>query len=108
MSLHEIEREFLTSTDIPPGRLAELLILLSAKYAEASNQLEAILLSKPSIWNEMRKEYKSDKATDRAWEATEYGLGELKWEMQLKKIQKLMSASKTMIDVRTNEARNMF
>jgi len=108
MTLSEIEQELLTTTDIQPGRLAELLVLLSAKYAEASNQLERILLSKPSIWNEMRKDYKSDTATDRAWDATELGLGELKWHMTLKKIEKMMSAMRSMITVRTNEANNMY
>lgn len=108
MTLFEIEQEFLTTSDVNPARLAELRVILSAKYAEASNELEKILLSKPSIWNELRKDQKSDTATERQWEASEYGLGELKWKMTLKKIEKMMSAAKTMIDVRTNEARNLY
>lgn len=107
MPLHEIERELLTP-DLPPGRLAELLVLLSAKYAEATNRLEEILFAKPALWNGMRADFKSDTACERAWEATEMGLQELKWKMTLKKIEKMMSACKTMIQVRTNEAHNMY
>jgi len=108
MLLQEIERELLTTTDIQPGRLAELLVQLSAKYAEASNKLEEILLAKPTIWNDMRPQFKSDTACEKFWESTESGLQELKWKMTLKKIEKMMSACKAMITVRTNEAHNMY
>lgn len=108
MTLSEIEMELLTTSDIQPGRLAELLVALSAKYAQASNELETILLAKPSLWNEMRPNFKSDTACDRAWEATNAGLAELKWKMQLKKIEKMMGAMKSMITVRTNEAHSMY
>jgi hypothetical protein len=108
MILSEIEMELLTAENTTPGRLAELLVLLSAKYAQCSNELETILLAKPSIWNEMRKDYKSDTATDRAFQATEMGLAELKWTMTEKKITKMMSAIRSMIQVRTNEANSVY
>ena len=108
MTLQEIEHELLTATEIPPGRLAELLVLLSAKYAETSNRLEDILLKKPSIWNGMRDDFKSDTACERAWQGSEIGMEELKQKMSLKKIEKMMSAAKTMIQVRTNEAHGVY
>lgn len=108
MTLNDIENEFLTTEDITPHRLAELLIQLSAQYAKTSNELEQALLTKPTIWSELRKNHKTVAETDRAWEATDAGLQELHTSMQLKKIEKLMSSARTMITVRTNEAHNLY
>ena len=106
MELEQIEKEFLV-LQITPSRLAELRVILSGKYAFAMNKLEEILLVKPVEWNKLRPEYKSDTATDRAWEATDLGLAELHWKFQVKKIERMMSASKTLIDAKMGEARNI-
>jgi len=106
LTLEQIEREMATVTT--PGRLAELRVLLSAKYAQATNEYERILLAKPAIWNELRKDVKSDTRAEREWEATELGQGERHWKFQIKKIEKMMSAIKTLIDVRTGEAQNLY
>jgi hypothetical protein len=100
-TLEEIELEMMQNPS--PSRLAEL----SAKYAYATNQYEDILVRKPPIWNEMRKAFKSDTACERAWEATEAGVSERHWKFQIKKIEKMMSAAKTLIDVKTGEAQNI-
>jgi hypothetical protein len=106
MTLEQIEIEM--NTVQAPGRLAELRVLLSAKYAAATNQYEAVLVQKPTIWNEMRGNFKSDTACERAWEATELGIAERHWKFQIKKIERMMSAIKTMIEVKTGEARNLY
>lgn len=106
MKLEDIEREFMGG-DINPGRIAELRVILSGKYSRVMNQLEEILQKKPVIWNELRPNYKSDAATERAWEASELGLNELHWNFQRKKIEKLLSASKTLINVKTAESYNV-
>lgn len=106
MTLEQIEVEMGGTTT--PGRLAELRVLLSAKYAAATNEYEKVLVAKPSIWNALRGDFKSDTACERAWEATELGVAERHWKFQIRKIERMMSAIKTMIDVRTGEARNMY
>ena len=106
MTLEQIEKEMEAVTT--PGRLAELRVLLSAKYARATNEYERILIEKPVVWNELRKGFKSDTATERAWEATEAGVAERHWKFQIKKIEKMMTAIKTLIDVRTGEANNLY
>ena len=106
LTLEQIEREFLIE-DISPARLASLRVLLGGKYSTAMNNLEKILKQKPVIWNEMRKDHKSDAATERAWEATEFGLEELHWTFQRKKIEKMMSACKSLIDLKTSEGYNI-
>lgn len=106
LTLEEIEKELATGPH--PGRLAEIRVLLSAKYAKATNEYEAVLLAKPSIWNELRKDVKSDTRAEREWEATELGKMERHWKFQIRKIEKMMSAIKTLIDVKTGEAHNLY
>lgn len=106
LTLSDIEKELATSPS--PGRLAELRVLLSAKYAQATNEYETVLLAKPAIWNELRKDVKSDTRAEREWEATELGQKERHWKFQIKKIEKMMSAIKTLIDVKTGEAHNLY
>jgi hypothetical protein len=105
MELKDIEKEFL-SGGLQPVRLAELRVQLGGKYSVAMNNLEHILKQKPVIWNEMRKDFKSDSSCERAWEATEFGQDELHWTFQRKKIEKLMSACKSLIDLKTAEGYN--
>lgn len=105
MSLEQIEVQMQKGT-ATPGELAHTLTILSGKYAYASNQLEGILMNKPLVWNDLRPNYKSDTACDRAWDATEDGREELHWKMTLKKIEKMMAAIKKLIDVKTAEAYN--
>lgn len=72
--------------------------VLSGYYAFYSEQLESILMRKPSLWLHLRQSHKSDKATDRAYELTEDGLNELGLTMRMKRLEKMMSALKTVID----------
>lgn len=106
MTLEQIEKEMATAPT--PGRLADLRVILSAKYAQATNEYEAVLLEKPKIWNAMRPDFKSDTACERAWEATELGQAERHWKFAIRKIERMMSAIKTLIEVKTGEARNLY
>lgn len=60
------------------------------------------------MWVAMREYYKSDTATDRAWQATELGKEETKTKLKLKALEKEMSAIKTHLKVKSDEARNMY
>jgi hypothetical protein len=106
MELKDIEKEILVG-NVLPHRLAELRLQLSAKFSVATDNLEEILIQKPRIWNGIRESQKSDTATERIWEATELGTEERHWRFQIKKIEKMMTACKTMIDVMNSEARNL-
>lgn len=106
MEISQIEHE-LVSGNTSPSQLAKFRVILSGKYAFATNQLEDILIEKPIHWNKMRENFKSDTACERAWEATDLGIRERHWKFQIKKIEKMMTAIKTLIDVKTTEARNL-
>lgn len=106
MTLEQIETAMLDG-NIPPAKLGELRVILGAKYSQAMNHLEAILMEKPIHWNKLRLAEKSDKATDRRWEASDLGLKETHWRMQIKKIEKMMSALKMQWDIVNTELRNL-
>lgn len=106
MTLEEIEKEFMLQ-QITPSRIAKIKVILAGKYARVMNELEQILLQKPIIWNKMRPDYKSDAATERAWEASDLGLKELHWNIQRKKVEKMISAASSLIKVKSDEAHNL-
>lgn len=106
ITLEQIELEMLQG-DILPHRLGELRVLLSAKFAQAMNELENVLRVKPGVWNEMRGNFRSDTACERAWSGMELGQKELHWKFQLKKMEKMMSALKTLWEITNTEIRNL-
>lgn len=106
MKLEDIEAIMLEG-NIPPARLGELRVQLGAMYSISMNHLEAILMEKPTKWNDLRLHYKSDKATDRAWDETEDGKKELHLKFRIKKIEKMMSALKMQWEIVNTELRNL-
>lgn len=88
----------LRSRKIYPQEAVEMRTQLAGLYAFYSEQLEDILMKKPSVWNSLRKEHKSDTATERVWEGTADGLNEKGLSLRLKSIEKMMSALKTISD----------
>ena len=95
---------------VPPGELADMKLQLAAEYSHISGKLEQILRIKPDVWMEIRKreDVGSDKGADRIWEATEAGKDEMTYRLQLKKIEKVMSAIGTRLKIYEQESRNNF
>lgn len=105
--LEDIERRLRENTLIPK-ELGDNLGYLAGEYGFWSSRLEDILLRKPAKWNELRKEKSSDRAAERAWEATEDGVNEMTLRLKLKRLEKLMSAVKTIINIKNVEVRNQW
>lgn len=91
-----------------PREAAEKKEKLAGEYSRLSERLESIRKQKPKLWMDMRAELKSDKAADRAWEASEMGLEELSIVMEMKRNEKETSALNSLIRVAENEARNLY
>jgi len=91
-----------------PHQLAEKRVQLSALYSNATEQLKDVLSEKPTVWQEIRKTVKSDTAAERAWEATELGIKEMRLRLSLKAMEKEMSSISTMLKVLDGEARNQW
>lgn len=91
-----------------PHELTEILMRLSADFGKKSDELGEILTLKASRWIELRKENKSDTATERAWQATDEGIKETKLKLDLKSLEKKMSAIKTHLKVLSDEAHSLY
>jgi hypothetical protein len=90
-----------------PHELAERRLQLAAEYARDSELLGEILSRRPALWQTIRETVKSDKASDRAYEATQDGIALMRLQLKMKANEKKMSAAKTMLEVLNNEARNL-
>lgn len=91
-----------------PVMASEDRAVLAGEYAWIMGQLEIILQRKPAIWNEMRKNVKSDTATERMWEQTRDGLDEAGLRLRAKGIEKMMTALGSLIKIAEGEAHNQF
>lgn len=91
-----------------PREYQEVREQFTALHSRALEQLEAIWERKPSVWQEIRKTEKSDKAADRAWEASPDGIQEMKLKSQVKRLEKEISAAASGLNLLNTEARNQF
>lgn len=89
-----------------PHEAANDLAVLAGEYAYAMGGLEQILQRKPAIWNELRKNFKSDTACERAWQSTKDGMDEMTLRLREKAIGRMISALRTLVRIATEEARN--
>ena len=110
MSIEEIAEKFKTVETIFPTQLSKMRVWLAGEYAYINSQLIGILMKKPDKWKEIRYngQTKSDTAAERMWQATEEGLQETIYRMNLKTIEKLSSAIKSRMDVLMGEAKNQY
>lgn len=89
-----------------PHQCALDLAILAGEYAYIMGQLESILQRKPGIWSEMRKNFKSDTACERAWESTADGISESGLRLRAKAVERMISAMKSLIRIAEGESRN--
>lgn len=91
-----------------PVQSSEDRAVLAGEYAWIMGQLEEILSRKPSVWNKMRPDYKSDTACERAWEATEDGINEACLRLRAKGVEKMMQALGSLIRIAEGESKNLY
>lgn len=106
MTIETIEQE-LKENRLSPHQLSDRIAYLSGEYSFKAGMREQILLRRPSIWNEIRKNAGSDKQADREWEATPDGIDDRILKSQLKRAQVLLSALKALLRQYESEARNI-
>lgn len=87
--------------------IAEERVQLAGEYERDAELLTDILTQKAAIWPELRKNLKSDRSADKAWDSTPAGINEMKLRLKMKASEKKMSALKTMLDVMEGEARGI-
>lgn len=91
-----------------PNEIADERVRLAGEYARDSELITEILTHKATLWMELRKDHKSDKATDKAWDATPLGIDEMRLRFKMKASEKMLSALKSKLEVLEGEARNTY
>ena len=91
-----------------PNLCADYRARLSGEYSWVAGQLEQILVTKPSLWNARRKDFKSDAACEKWYASTEDGINEMGLEMKLKRISTLMSGLNGLLRLAEGQAKNQF
>jgi hypothetical protein len=104
LSLEHIEKE-LQAGELAPNTLADYRVFLAALYSWRASEMQDILVFKPTVWLEYRKQTKSVAEADRMWDATVNGKREIQLKWELRRIDKLSSAIATKLRIMESEAR---
>lgn len=91
-----------------PHQEAERLIQLAAQYQALSEEQKGMVRVKAGVWRIIRENVKSVAEADRQWEGREEGIREREIEIELKSLEKNMSAIKSMLRTWEIEARNLY
>ena len=94
--------------NLNPGQLADKLMTLSENFSRCSEALANLARSEAEYYKVNRDKHKSDTAVERHFMATEEGILMLQTKLKLKSIAREMSAIKTFIEVKSNEARGLY
>jgi hypothetical protein len=90
-----------------PGALSGVLMKLSAEFTKLTDEFRETLTTKATAWPQLRNESESDKQADKKWDASPEGIMEMGLRLQLKSLEKLMSAIKASLRTKEMEARNL-
>ena len=91
-----------------PHACAEYRSRLAGEYSFLVGSLEQLKATKPMVWMEMRKNFKSDSATNHAYDSTEMGTKESSLQAQIKRVEKLMQGLNSLIKLAEGEAVNHY
>jgi len=91
-----------------PRELSNKLLTLSAEYGKYSGEYAQHIKMQADYFNTHREEYKSDNATQKAFDATPEGVRMVILKLKLKALEKEMSAIKTHLRLLENEAKNIY
>lgn len=91
-----------------PRQLSEKLMKLSADYSAYAGEYAAHIKVQADYFNANRGNFKSDNATQKAFDATKEGVNLVILKLKLKTIEKDMSAIKTHLRLMENEGKNIY
>jgi hypothetical protein len=91
-----------------PAACANDKAILAGEYATLCGLLEDNLSKRAAVWNEMRKNFKSDTACSRAYEQTDAGRDEMALRLRMKSIEKMSAALTALLKVAEGEKLNQW
>jgi hypothetical protein len=95
----------LRNPNVDGHTLTEALSWTTGEYAFRAGLLQDVLAKKPGVWNEIRRreDIKSDARAEREWEASEDGVMETRYRLDLKKLEKTIATLRALIRVKEQE-----
>lgn len=91
-----------------PHELSEERLTLSEEYSRYAGEYAQHIKIQADFFNANREKYKSDNATQKAFDATKDGVRMAILKLKLKAIEKQMSALNTHLRLLENEAKNLY
>lgn len=91
-----------------PHQLADDRIALAEEYSRYSGELAKLIRLQATFFNLRRGDFKSDLATERAFDVTGDGVLMTVIKLKLKAIEKQLSATATMLRLLENESKNLY
>jgi hypothetical protein len=93
---------------LTPNEMAQRRLDLSEEYSRFSNEYAQHFKLQADYFNTNREKFKSDTATQRAFDGTPDGVRMNILKLNLKSIEKSMSALNTALRLAENEAHNLY
>lgn len=91
-----------------PGSLTDVHMELAVRYAELSDRYELYIPDIVKKKKDLMSEFEAVSKAEAAFDISECGIFERKVKIELKAIEKLMSAIKRRLETLTGEARNQY
>lgn len=91
-----------------PHQIAEERMGMAEEYSRYSGEYALLIKAEAEFWKHEKDKYKSDTATQRAFDRTEDGVKKTIIKLKLRAIEKQMSASNTMLKLLENEAHGLY
>ena len=95
-------------TEMTPFELANYRLEIADYYSKAGERKVQLMRSRALYYETYREEVKSDAALERKWETTNDGLELMEVREKMRSLEHKLSAIRTMLEVRNNEARNQY
>ena len=93
---------------LTPNEMSDKRLELSEEYSRLSDEFAQHIKFQAEFFNLNREKYKSDNATQKAFEATTDGVRMVILKLKLKSIEKVMSALNTALRLAENQAHNLY
>lgn len=91
-----------------PSELANYRLEIADYYSKAGERKVQLMRLRALYYESFRESVKSDAALERKWEATNEGLELMEIREKMRSMEHKLSAIRTMLEVRNNEARNQY
>lgn len=105
MTIDSIIQELREETQIAPGTLVEYEKWCAAQYAFYAGLLKDIEILKAKEWPKIRSEVKSDNQAEHFWHQRPEGIDEIGYKWELRRLQKLISACRSLLRVAEGESK---